>query len=88
MNERLRGHHGWAIYQKDAVNQNHSSLDYPVEKPRDGLHVMLTIDHACQTILEDEIRAGVKRYQAKGGFGILMDNFSGEILEMASTIGD
>ena len=88
MNPRLMGQHGWAIYQKDASNQNHSSLDYPIEKPVDGTHVVLTIDHACQTIIEEEISRGVSQYQAKGGFGILMDPFTGEILAMASTIGE
>lgn len=48
-----------------------------------GSDIYLTINHFLQSITEDELEAGVKKVGAKGGFAIMMDPFTGEILAMA-----
>ena len=44
----------------------------------------LTIDKDFQTILEDELKAGVLGSNARCGIAVLMDPYSGEILAMGS----
>ena len=87
LDDYLRGENGWAIYQKDGLNRNFSSLDYPVEPPKDGCHVVLTLDHVFQHIIEEELAFGVEKYKAKSGSAVLMDPFTGDILAMASVLG-
>lgn len=84
----LRGGDGWAIFQKDGLNRNFSSLDYPVTPPNNGHHIVLNLDHAYQTIVEEELRKGVERHDAKSGMAVLMDPFTGEVLAMASVLGE
>jgi len=87
LNDWLEGRDGWAILQKDARNRKFTSIDYPTEQSRDGHHVVLTIDHAFQTIVEEEMKKGVNEYNAKSGTAILMDPLTGEILAMSSIVG-
>jgi len=86
-NSWLEGTDGWAILQRDAHNRKFSSLDYPVEQSKDGHHVILTIDHAMQSVVEAELKKGVKKYKAKSGTAVLMDPVNGDILAMASVTG-
>ncbi len=53
-------------------------------KPRDGATVELTIDKTYQTILEEELYAGIAEQQAESGVGIIMNPKTGEILAMAN----
>lgn len=46
--------------------------------------LVLTIDRGVQWIIEDELRAGVERYQAEKGTIIVMEPATGAILGMAS----
>jgi len=82
----LQGEDGWAIYQRDGLNRNFMSIDYPLREPVDGRHVVLTIDHLYQTIVEEELRRGAIRHEAKAGSAVLLDPFTGEILAMASVL--
>jgi cell division protein FtsI (penicillin-binding protein 3) len=47
----------------------------------------LTIDSRVQHALEDEIRGGMDKFSAIGGFGVVMDVRSGAVLAMASLPG-
>lgn len=87
LNSRLTGVDGWAVEQKDGLNRRHESVDLPVQKPQPGDNVVLSIDHALQSILEEEIHEGVRRYNARFGTAVLMDPFTGEILAMVSAVG-
>lgn len=51
--------------------------------PENGADVYLTIDPYLQAIAEEEIEKAVKKAEAKGGWAILMDPHSGEILALA-----
>lgn len=84
----LQGEDGWAIYQRDGLNRNFMSIDYPLREPMDGSHVVLTIDHLYQTIVEEELRRGAIRHKAKAGSAVLLDPFTGGILAMASVLRD
>lgn len=88
LDDTLRGEDGWGIYQKDALKRNYTSLDYPVRESKNGHHVVLTLNQAYQTIVEEELSKGIADHQAKGGSAVLMDPFTGEILVMASIVGE
>lgn len=53
-------------------------------RPRDGQHVVLTIDSVIQFIAERALKNAVDRYSAAGGAVIVMDPNTGDILAMAS----
>jgi len=84
MNEVLAGEDGWTIYQKDGLNRDFASPDYPAFAPREGCHLILTINQVYQTIVEEEVRRSVIQHATGSGQAVLMDPFSGEILAMAS----
>lgn len=54
-----------------------------VESPEDGADIYLTINHQLQAMVENELAMGVEKAQAKGGWAIMMDPFTGEILAFA-----
>ena len=54
-------------------------------RPRDGQHVVLTIDSVIQFIAERALKNAVEKYRATGGSVIVMDPHSGDILAMASS---
>ncbi len=87
LNGRLAGMDGWAVRQWDGLKRYHVSLDLPRQEARPGQDVVLTLDHAIQEVLDEEISKGVETYQAKFGTGILLDPFSGEVLAMTTAIG-
>lgn len=53
-------------------------------RPRDGHHVVLTIDAVVQFIAERALAKAVTRYRATGGSVIVLDPSDGAILAMAS----
>jgi cell division protein FtsI (penicillin-binding protein 3) len=53
-------------------------------RPRDGQHVVLTIDSVIQFMAERALKNAVERYRAAGGSVIVMDPNTGDILAMAS----
>lgn len=57
--------------------------DEIIALPENGADVYLTINHVLQAIAEEELEKGVKSSQAKGGWTVMMDPFTGEILALA-----
>lgn len=55
-----------------------------INAPENGADIYLTIDLGLQAIVEQELERGVKKAGGKGGWAIMMDPFTGEILAMAS----
>jgi cell division protein FtsI (penicillin-binding protein 3) len=84
MESVLNGENGREVREVDGRNRAHASPGDPVQTPRDGNHVVLTLDQTAQTLLEEELKRGVAAYRAEYGSAVLMDPFSGEILAMAS----
>ena len=62
---------------------NHLEIDKVIEAPQDGADVYLTINHCIQAIAEEELEKGVLACKAKGGWAVMMDPATGEILALA-----
>ncbi len=63
--------------------RHHLDTGLLFQAPEHGADVHLTIDHYLQAVAEEEISKAVKRANAKSGWAIMMDPFSGEILALA-----
>ncbi|HEU64768.1 MAG TPA: penicillin-binding protein 2 [Chlamydiae bacterium] len=80
-NEYLKGKLGRRIITR--------SLRHPldvgdvIDKPQNGSDIYLTINHYLQAIAEEELEKGIKTVNAKGGWAIMMDPYTGEILAAA-----
>ena len=80
----LSGEDGTMIVERDAIGDM-ITVEEELTKPAvPGLNIYLTIDKAYQTILEDELAAGVKEFEAASGVGIIMNPNTGEILALAN----
>jgi cell division protein FtsI (penicillin-binding protein 3) len=86
-NETLSGKDGWTILQRDGLNRNFTTVDYPLEPALDGQHIVLTVDYLYQTLIEEVLKEGLDRYEAKWGSAVLMHPVTGEILAMVSLTG-
>ena len=56
-----------------------------LEEPENGADVYLTINHYLQAIAESELTKGVLEAKAKGGWAVMMDPSTGEILALAQS---
>ncbi len=54
-----------------------------ISKPENGADIYLTINQYLQAIAEEELMKGVKKSNAKGGWAVMMDPRTGEILALA-----
>jgi len=54
-----------------------------LEDPENGADIYLTINHYLQAIAESELDKGVQAAGALGGWAIMMDPYTGEILALA-----
>lgn len=84
MEEYLAGRDGWREHKRDARGLVVPGNTGNLLPPRSGLNVQLTLDMGIQSIVEEELDAGLKEFQSKRGSVILMDPKTGEILAMAS----
>jgi cell division protein FtsI (penicillin-binding protein 3) len=80
----LKGEEGWTTMVVDARRRFRYDVDQPGRKPVPGMDITLTIDKDYQTIVEDELRAGVIKSNAGYGIAVLLDPNSGEVLAMGS----
>jgi len=80
----LRGEKGRLILQRDGLNRQRQSVDYPRVEPVDGDAANLTIDVEYQSIAEEELRKGIERNKAESGLVAMIDPATGEILAMAN----
>jgi len=82
--EYLRGINGGVSFLADARGRRMPGSADTYASPREGLHLVLTIDKQIQSILERELDQAMIRHQPKSAIGIVMDPNSGEILAMAA----
>lgn len=80
----LTGTPGRIITARDALRNKlpdgyESSID-----AKNGNSLVLTIDQAVQSCLDEEMAATVNEYNAKGGYGVVMDVRTGAVLAMTS----
>ncbi len=84
LNKVLRGTDGFVIMQRDGLGRKRPSVDYPRVDPTDGNNVMLTIDFAFQSIVQEELKRGVEANKARGGIAVMLQPKTGEVLAMAT----
>lgn len=80
-NDYLKGKEGKRIMLRSPLNS--LEIDKVIEKPIDGADIHLTINHYIQAIAEEELEKGVKRAKASGGWAVMMDPQTGQILAFA-----
>jgi cell division protein FtsI/penicillin-binding protein 2 len=78
----LRGEDGWTIVEKDGRNHCCRKPGMPYKEPRPGSSVYLTIDAEIQKTVYSVVKQAVAEMKAKGGMGIVMDPFTGDLLAM------
>jgi cell division protein FtsI (penicillin-binding protein 3) len=80
-NEILKGKEGKRIVLRSPKNDlNQGKV---LQSPENGADIYLTINHYIQAITEEELARGVKFANAKGGWAIIMDPYTGDILSIA-----
>jgi len=84
LDAHVRGTPGKVTLLKDARRAMYLVGGDGPNRPRDGHHVVLTIDAVIQFIAERALQNAVTRYRATGGSAIVMDPNDGAILAMAS----
>ncbi|MEJ2543024.1 MAG: penicillin-binding transpeptidase domain-containing protein [Calditrichaceae bacterium] len=82
--KELEGKNGIAVLQYDGPRRISYNPDKPLVWPKRGKNIYLTIDKNIQTIVEQELAAGVKKCRGKAGMAVVMDPNTGEILAMAN----
>lgn len=54
-----------------------------VVEPVNGVDVELTVNALAQSVLDQELRKAVRQREARGGWGVMMDPFTGAILALS-----
>jgi cell division protein FtsI (penicillin-binding protein 3) len=80
-NSFLKGKQGRRKLLRSPLNQ--LEIDQVIESPEDGADIYLTINHCIQAIAEQELEKGIKSAHAQGGWAVMMDPATGEILALA-----
>jgi cell division protein FtsI (penicillin-binding protein 3) len=85
----LRGVNGWVLAEKDAVGRTvfPGGPGFQYKLPKTGHDLVLTIDEVIQHITEKELDAMLLKVRAKGGFCIVMNPRTGEVLALAVRSG-
>jgi cell division protein FtsI/penicillin-binding protein 2 len=84
MDSYMSGRDGYVRNHRDKYDLLAVAKPQKMVPPRHGLNVQLTLDMGIQSILEEELDAGLSKYQASKGTIILMNPNTGDILGMAS----
>lgn len=83
-NSTLKGEDGVRLIERSAGGRMITIKEEDTKESVPGLNLQLTIDKKFQSILEEELRNGVKNYNASSATGIMMDPNNGEILALAN----
>jgi len=83
----LGGDNGIKTIVRDARRKAFWLADGGYRPARDGFHVVLTLDAEIQAVVERELAACVKRFNAESAIGIVMHAKSGAVLAMANHPG-
>lgn len=84
LNEQLRGIDGRIDTERTRRGGELRRFRELVIAPEHGKHVSLTLDARLQWICEEELAAGVRQFQGKGGCVVAIHPRSGRVLAMAS----
>lgn len=80
----LKGVRGHVDFYSDAQGNRMSSLKDKYVPPKDGLDLVLTIDHRVQTIIERELDQTEQKYHPDNAIAIAMNPNTGEILGIST----
>lgn len=80
----LRGKDGYRLVEKNAVGEIISISESETRPPYPGNDIYLTIDKRYQSIVEDELKKGMKNTSGESATCIVMNPNTGEILAMAN----
>lgn len=84
----LRGPPEKLIWTRDAKGKKlYPRVNKRESAPSEHHNLILTIDSRIQHLVESHLKAAVKAKGAKGGYAIVMDPRTGEILAMANELG-
>ena len=84
--KELRGENGQAVIQYNGKNPRRMffNADNPIQQPVNGSDIYLTLDKNIQTVVEEELAAGIERTRARAGMAVVLDPYSGAVLAMAN----
>jgi cell division protein FtsI/penicillin-binding protein 2 len=80
----LRGKNGQLVQERDAHGTPILIGKYNLRDSTPGKQLVLNIDRTMQFILENKLKIGIEKYQAKSVSGIVLDPKTGGVLAMAS----
>ena len=84
----LKGAPEKLIWTRDAKGKRlYPRVERPETVQKENYNLVLTIDNRIQHLVESHLKAAVKNKGAKGGFAIVMDPRTGEILALANELG-
>jgi cell division protein FtsI (penicillin-binding protein 3) len=84
----LKGTPEKLIWTRDAKGKRlYPRVERPETVQKENGNLVLTIDNRIQHLVESHLKAAVKDKGAKGGFAIVMDPRTGEILALANELG-
>ena len=83
-NDILQGVNGSAILQYFPGGKLFYNANYPIQPPRDGKSIYLTIDKNIQTVVEQALREGIQASKADSGMCVVLDPDNGRVLAMAN----
>lgn len=84
MNQYLDGVSGYEVIERDRKGREIRALREEGIEPRDGLHVVLTLDAVIQHIAESELEKAMAEFRPQAGVIIVTRPKTGEILAMSS----
>ena len=82
-NSHLAGTDGKRSMLRDARRRVLGQGDSALVDPKDGGHLVLTIDSVIQKIVQNRLRSQVEAFDAESGIAIVMSPKSGDVLAMA-----
>lgn len=82
--DKLAGNLGWLFSETDTTGSLIGSARRDFKAPEDGADIVLTLDRVVQSIVEEELKSGVERFNAERGSVIVMNPKTGAVLGMAT----
>ncbi len=83
MNQYLEGVSGYEVIERDRKGREIRALRTEGIEPRDGYHVVLTLDQVIQHVAETELEKAMSEFHPQAGVIIVSRPKTGEILAMS-----
>ena len=80
----LKGKPGYYFGIKDARGHITLSPRLPIQSPKDGHNLYLTLDYQIQYVTEEALKKAVRKWHAKSGCAVVIVPQTGEILALAN----